>query len=107
MSVLALTEADNGKLVQATRGATVMVTLAENPTTGYRWAIETVNANILQLQNSTYSVNPGGGIGGGGVRTMTFQAITLGSTDLTLKLLREWEGDASITKRFRTVVNVQ
>jgi predicted secreted protein len=73
-----------------TQGDTVKVTLAENPTNGHRWAVDSVDTTVLHLQNSTYSVNPGGGIGGGGIRTMTFQPVRPGSADLKLKLWREW-----------------
>jgi inhibitor of cysteine peptidase len=93
--------------VNVTRGATIEVTLPENPTTGYRWAVESIDASILQLRNSAYSMNPGVGIGGGGARTMTFHATSVGKTNLMLKLWREWEGDATAIDHFRAIVNVQ
>ncbi len=107
ISVTTLTQADDGRLVSVGLGDVIKVSLAENPTTGYRWAADALDMTVLQLQDSTYSLNPGGGIGGGGIRTMTFQAASPGSARLKLKLWREWGGDASITNRFSVTVTVQ
>ena len=82
------------------------VCLPENPTTGYRWAVDSVDSNILKLQNSKYSMGGNVGIGGGGTRTMIFQGAAVGNTNLNLNLWREWVGASSIINRFRVTVNV-
>jgi inhibitor of cysteine peptidase len=107
VEIAALSRGDNGKLVTVTRGDTVEIVLPENPTTGYRWAVESVDAKVLQLRNSSYSVNTGGGIGGGGIRKMTFEAKTSGRTDIRLKLRREWDRDASAIDHFSVSIDVR
>jgi inhibitor of cysteine peptidase len=89
------------------RGDTIMLSLPESPTTGYRWALDQPNTGIVTLQNSTYATASGSAIGGGGRRTMVFQTSAPGTARIDLKLYREWAGDASITKRFSITVNVQ
>ena len=107
MAVFALTQADNGESLFVKGGDIVNVSIPENPTTGYRWAVDTVDASVLRLLNSTFSTSSGLAIGGGGTRTMTFQAVGPGSTSINLKLWREWLGDASIIGRFGADIRVQ
>jgi inhibitor of cysteine peptidase len=81
--------------------------LPENPTTGYRWAIDQTNENMLVAQTPTFSPTPGGAIGSGGTRTFTFTAKQPGTVHLQLKLLRAWQGDSSIIDRYDATIQVQ
>ncbi len=106
MSTVTLTQADNGKTVEVRQGDTIAVQLAENPTTGFRWAIDKLDQKIAKPQNDSYSPASGGGVGGGGMRTFTLLAAATGTTPLELKLWREWEGNASITQRFAVNLHI-
>ncbi|HEX8069720.1 MAG TPA: protease inhibitor I42 family protein [Pyrinomonadaceae bacterium] len=88
-----LTQADNGGAVEVKQGEVISIRLEENPTTGYRWAVDQTDEQILELQNSAYA-SAGGGIGGGGARTMSFRAKKTGTAPLRLKYRREWEKDS-------------
>jgi inhibitor of cysteine peptidase len=107
MSDLSLTAADNGKIFEVQQGETIVIHLQENPTTGYRWAIDKVDNKILTLQSTDYSQTPGGGIGGSGERRLTFKVMQPGATDLQLKLWQEWEGEKSVTERFSVTIQAQ
>jgi inhibitor of cysteine peptidase len=107
MSVITLTEADQGKTVTVRPGQSVVVQLAENPTTGFRWALAQGNEEIVTLRDSNYVMAPGAGIGGGGQRTFTFEARKPGSVQLQLKLWREWEGEPSVLQRFNVTIEVR
>jgi inhibitor of cysteine peptidase len=107
MSVVTLSRGDNGKTIEAQTGDSIVVRLDENPTTGFVWAIDKGNDEILPLQNSDYAMAPGVGVGGGGQRTFTFKAQKAGTVSLQLKLWREWEGDQSITERFAVTIQVR
>ena len=104
---MTLTRGDNGKTIEVQAGDNVVVRLEENPTTGFVWAIDQDNDDILPLQNSDYTMAPSAGIGGGGQRSLTFKAQKAGTVSLQLKLWREWEGDRSITERFFVTVQVR
>ena len=91
-----LNEQDRGRAVHLGRGDPVTVRLAENPTTGYRWQID--SADGLEVVNDQFE--PGGAVGAAGVRVLQFRCPNVGEYELRLKNRREWEGDASIVGRF-------
>ena len=107
MSKTALTQADKGKTIDVHPGTQIVIHIQENPTTGYRWAIDQNNAAVLPLDSSNYATTSGGGAGGGGVRTFTFTAKQPGTVHLQLKLWRSWQGNSSITDRYDVIINVQ
>ena len=103
---LTLTRADNGNAVDVPVGGRLVVRLDENPATGYRWALETTDAEVVTLQHVEYVPSHDAGVGGGGQRTWTFIARTPKVASLHLKLWRAWEGDTSITRRFTVTLHV-
>jgi inhibitor of cysteine peptidase len=64
MTVL-LTDADRTSMVSVPLSEEVVLELEENPTTGYRWTIESTDDSVRELA-STYTPSPTTGIGGGG-----------------------------------------
>ena len=106
MSILKVGREDNGKLIKPRQGDVITVSLQETPATGYRWAVEPIDEKILELENEGFCTAPKAGIGGGGTRTFTFQAIAAGRGNLQLKLRREWLGDASIIERYGLTIEV-
>ena len=95
-----LTEADNGRTVYLRLGEGVRVTLPENATTGYRWAIDRLDQDVVEEAGS--EAHPSrGAIGSGGNVTFEFTAKKAGSSEIALKYWRHFEGDGSIVKRFR------
>jgi inhibitor of cysteine peptidase len=104
--VVPLTLSDSGKMIQLNSGDTFAAQLPENPTTGYRWAIQSIDNKVLELQTSEYSLAANSGMGGGGQHVFTFRAKAAGTATLQLKEWRDWEGDASITRRFNLMVQV-
>ena len=103
--MLQLSEADNDRTVDVHVGDTIRLTLPENATTGYRWAIDRHDdvAGVVS-EEPRY---PSNAIGSGGEAVFTFQANKTGSGEIALKNWRQWEGDSSVTRRFRLRLNVQ
>lgn len=107
-SRLTLTQADNGKSISIRVSQTLTIALPENPTTGYKWAVEPSSQPLLVLKSSEYVTTAKPGlVGAGGQRILRFQARRTGTEKLRLKLWRSWEGDSSITDRFAVTVTVQ
>jgi inhibitor of cysteine peptidase len=104
--VSTLTRGDNDKTIEVQVGDSIVVRLAENPTTGFTWAIDKAGDDVLRLETSEYSPAADAGVGGGGQRSLTFKATKAGTVKLQLKLWREWEGDKSIAERFAATVRV-
>jgi len=106
MAQINLTKADQGRTVEVPRGTVLVIQLEENPTTGYRWAVEQADTERLELLNADYAMAADTGVGGGGGRTFAFRAVRGGTTPLRLKHWRAWEGDASIIERLQVTVRV-
>jgi inhibitor of cysteine peptidase len=107
VSTITLTRADSGKVVETRVGDTLVLRLDENPTTGYRWAMETRDEDTVALHSVEYVHSRSAGVGSGGQRSFTLRTKKAGSVTLQLKLWRAWEGDASIVERFRVTLQVQ
>jgi len=86
----------NGTAVAVQQGRPIAVILAGNPTTGYQWSLESVSGtSIVAVGEGSYVANSGGGVGGGGRYTFSFEAKAVGSSDVKLIYKRSWE-DAAI-----------
>src|SRR5947209_6040062 len=93
MSVVELTENDNGARCQVAMGETVTVTLPETPTTGYRWQAEVDSAALRTLDDqSEQQAMPRGAPG---TRTFSFEPVAAGETVLRLVKKRSWEATAA------------
>lgn len=103
MSNSTLTGSDDGRTIEVKTGDEISIRLEENPTTGYRWAVEQMDESILELQNSDYEKRQDSAIGGGGERRLTFRARQAGTTRLLLKNQREWEKDNPLSQYSVTV----
>ncbi|HLW34152.1 MAG TPA: protease inhibitor I42 family protein [Chthoniobacterales bacterium] len=82
MTDLVFTDKDNGALVEVSLGSKVTVELPENPTTGYQWAIDSVDEVFLVPQGDAFLVGKQMGLGSGGVRRFFFRAKGTGCTSL-------------------------
>ena len=63
---MVLTESDRGRTVELAAGSLVTLRLRENPTTGYRWSMQSTGG--LELVGDRYE--PGGAVGAAGVRVV-------------------------------------
>lgn len=106
MGEVILTQADQGKSIQVSPGDHIIIRLGENPTTGYGWAIDQINPEVVSPVASDHTPTPDSGVGGGGQRIFTFAAVNTGSSPILLKLWRKWEGDKSVRQRFQVTIQV-
>ncbi len=100
-----ITDNDNGRSFPARVGEVVEFHLSENATTGYRWAPEGYDEKRLKLVG-TEAGNPGAAIGSGGEAIFRFQIVGLGSSTVSLRYWRHWEGPSSIIRRFSVTIDV-
>ena len=80
----------------------VIITLPENPTTGYTWQTDGGLGDVLMLKEDSYvpDANPGGLLGGGGTHRWHYVAKAPGDTAITFTYARPWESDAAETVEF-------
>ena len=107
VSQLTITQTDQGKIFTVRRGDGSVINLPENPTTGYQWAIARIDANLIELQNSEFSLPENAGVGGGGERIFTFKTKATGTARLQLKEWRPSAGDRSLVRRFNVTLQIE
>jgi inhibitor of cysteine peptidase len=100
-----LTAADNGRTVELHVGDEVALRLPENATTGYRWAIDSADANLVDIKEGQY-VSTSEKMGGGGEAQWLIKAKAPGATSIKLKRWRQWEGESSVVERYEITLRI-
>lgn len=101
-----LTEADNSTSLSLSVGDIVSLTLPENPTTGHRWQLDSLDSRVISASGDRFE-NQGAQVGGGGKRTLLFRILQPGKTRLSLKLRRPWESPDRFVKEFAVDLDVK
>jgi inhibitor of cysteine peptidase len=104
MNGIIITLNDKGKTFTVVEGESIKIQLSENPTTGYRWEIKTLNANVIAFKDSNFSTDLGTGVGGGGTRTFNFNIRSSGTSKISLRLRREWEPENLKIDQFEVLI---
>lgn len=103
MNQILIDQEDNNKTFDAKAGDVIIITVKENPSTGYRW-IPQIDEEIILMEESKYRIDPGSRIGGGSARTFTFRVRAPGKTKIHLNLNREWEKEKSPIDQFEVFI---
>lgn len=101
-----MTPRQNGRVIVARVGDSIVLQLPENPTTGYAWALDSIDSTLLEAGAPAYH-GAGAGLGTGGEKTWTLTARAPGRTRVALKRWRHWEGDTSIVERFAVTLDIR
>jgi inhibitor of cysteine peptidase len=99
-------EKDNGTSVAVQGGARITIRLKENPTTGYRWTISSVDEVFLQPEGDEFLPPDQTTPGAGGLRRFFFRAKGEGSTTLTLINKRAWQRDDQAIDTFKLGIRI-
>ena len=96
----------NGREVVLAVGDVVDISLAENPTTGFRWELAAKPGPACLLVKSTFepAVGPPGK---GGTHHWHFQAAHSGTAEVALEYRRPWERNTPPAKRFMLSLRVR
>ena len=91
----------SGRTLDLRVGDGVKVTLAENPTTGYKWELLARPEPICVIVSDAYVANTAvGTVGAGGVHNWDFRAVDKGTTTVSLAYRRPWEKDVAPVQTF-------
>jgi inhibitor of cysteine peptidase len=101
-----LTEENDNTTVAARIADTIEVSLHENPSTGYRWEVAALDANLASAGESRFSPTAGG-IGAGGTRHMAFRVRDAGVGRIELVLRRSWEPVGAAIQRWSVTVEAR
>jgi inhibitor of cysteine peptidase len=88
-----LSEQDSGRDITLNVGQSAIITLAENPTTGYAWIfeIEPKEQNVITNIREKYVHQKTNLIGSGGIKEYSFKAENSGRVDIYGYYVRSWE----------------
>jgi inhibitor of cysteine peptidase len=93
-----------GRSHPAASGDLVVIRLPETPTSGYRWAVDAYDPEVLRLAGDEFRPAPEARLGGGGEREFRFSVIGAGSTPVRLARRRAWEGAGAAAERFEATI---
>lgn len=90
-------------------GQQLTLTLASNPTTGFRWVVKDAAPGVLRSLGPEVYSNPedAGLVGSAGQSTWRFQATNPGDGRLLLLYHRPWEVDVAPAKTFNCHISVK
>lgn len=103
-SFIEVNKAHHNKRIQLSVESILNIRLEENPTTGYRWEVNPISKEYLQILNEHFECNENEGIGAGGTRIFSFQPKKTGHCLLLLELKRSWED--SIEEHFQLSITI-
>ena len=97
----------NASTVELRKGDKLDVMLQGNPSTGYSWAIDSLDSTILE-ESAKPEFEPDSDLAGaGGEFTFHFEALKSGETNLRLIYHRSWEKDKKPSDTFEIIVVVK
>jgi inhibitor of cysteine peptidase len=91
-------------------GDTIIVTLASNPTTGFKWSDtpEMQNPGILkQLDHKYLEPEQNGNVGAFGKEVWIFQTLKAGTTEISMNYSQPWEGGEKEKWTFVATIQVE
>ena len=98
----------DGRTIRVQVGDSVKLSLAENPTTGYKWEFLAKPEPECVIVSDAYVANPAmNPIGGGGAHDWEFRAEKKGTGTVKLGYRRPWEKDAAPAKTFTLILVVK
>jgi inhibitor of cysteine peptidase len=108
--MIAITTDGTDRTADVPGGEDIVVTLPENPTTGYRWVVEEVTGDV-SLVSSDFSPATDGKPGAGGHRSIHLRAghpraAGQGQGELRLRSERAWESASADVPRCRLTFNI-
>ncbi len=106
MTDIVVGEGHNGAAIAAKPGDTLVVRLAENPTTGFRWSVMQPAAGVLQQLSDDFEPAGTTAPGAGGARVLRYRVTGAGEASLALQLARPWEANTP-RSQFQVRLSVQ
>lgn len=93
---------DNGKVVRASVGNLVRITLESNPSTGYNWELRGFTYGAADFHSSDTVAREGGNVflGAPGDTVITLQAVQPGRQRIELAYRRPWEPPDQVAATF-------
>jgi inhibitor of cysteine peptidase len=105
--VISADKSYDGRSIELRVGDGVQLSLAENPTTGYRWEFVTKPEPYCVVVSDAYVADANGAIGRGGAHNWAFRAVSVGTGTVSLAYRRPWEKDTAPAQTFKLTLVVK
>lgn len=103
-----LSDGDSGKTVELAVGASLVIALEENATTGYSWALQGSVPGVLTVVGDEQKAAADTGVvGAAGRHTFEYKAAAAGEGELKLVYVRPWEKGVAPVKTYTVTVVVK
>jgi predicted secreted protein len=103
---LILSEADNNKEITIAHGETIQIELEGTGAAGYKWHIDKLDSEYLELLSEETKPVTGGKIGAPVMTYWKIVALKKGSTEILMHYYRPWEGQDKALRHYRVKINV-
>jgi predicted secreted protein len=92
---------DDGKAFAVRTGELIEITLPANPSTGFRWHIESCPQELKIVQDDFVACGPSSGM-----RQLLIAAELPGSVELRIRLRRPWENPGASIKQLTVHIEI-
>ena len=105
---MVLTQAMHDTTVDVQLGRIVDVELAENPSTGWTWRLQTSTKGVLEPAGEHFTPGPDAGrrVGVGGIRVFHYRAAAVGEVRLVYALVPPGSGGKASDETFTISIHV-
>jgi inhibitor of cysteine peptidase len=107
MAEIVIDLSGSGTSVVAAPGDDVVIRLDETPTSGYRWAVDSVDDSVLEAAGDEFTPATDSTMGGGGTREFRFRVVGPGDGRLKLTRRRAWETDSPDAESFEATIHAE
>ena len=101
-----LREKDTNREISVARGETVQIELEETGATGYKWHIDKLDPEYLELVAEETKTIAGKKVGTPVMRYWKIMALKKGHTEILMYYYRPWEGQDKALRHYRVKVNI-
>jgi len=106
--IIIVNKQDNGKEIKPKVGNVIQVELEGLAGAGYKWYLESLNAEYLELiSEETKAVSDKEKIGAPVLGIWRFKTLKKGFTEIKMDHYRVWEGKDSATEHFGIKLTIQ
>jgi predicted secreted protein len=88
-------------------GDKIRAKLCSNPTTGFEWEYEMSNENVIKEEDHDFEEPKGDVLGVAGIEAWTFEAVDIGTTEVSMEYSQPWEGGLKAEWTYTMTVTVE
>ena len=105
-TTLILGEEDNNRGITITLGEKIQIELEGTGATGYKWYMDKLDPEYLELISEETKPITGGKVGASVLTYWKIMALKKGKTEILMHYYRPWEGQDKALRHYRVIIKV-